>query len=80
MQQFNKLIGFRQTIYDHALSRARDAQFELVDALPLSAPIHTLPELSCSPVFRRQWHSAYAAVEDGRQDREWLGRYLAKKR
>jgi hypothetical protein len=51
MQQFSKLIGFRQTIYDHALSRARDAQFELVDALPLSAPIHTLPELSCSPAF-----------------------------
>ena len=78
MQQFNKLIEFRQTIYDRALTRVRDAQFELVDALLLSAPIHTFPELSCSPVFRRQWHSAYAAVEDGQQDREWLERYLAQ--
>ena len=78
MQQFNKLIEFRQTIYDHALTRVRDAQFELVDALLLSAPIHTFPELSCSPVFRRQWYSAYTAVEDGRQDREWLERYLAQ--
>ena len=72
MQQFNKLIEFRQAIYDHALTQARDAQFELVDALLLSAPIHTFPELSLCPAFRRQWPSAYAAVEDGRQDREWL--------
>ena len=78
MQQFNKLIEFRQAIYDRALTRVRDAQFELVDALLLSAPIHTFPELSCSPIFRRQWPSAYAAVEDGRQDREWLERYLAQ--
>ena len=79
MQRFNKPIEFRQTIYDHALTRARDTQFELVDALLLSAPIHTFPELSCSPVFRCQGHSAYSAVEDGRQDREWLERYRAKK-
>jgi len=37
MQQFNNLIEFRQTVYDHVLTRARDAQFELVDALLLSA-------------------------------------------
>lgn len=78
MQQFNNLIEFRQTVYDQVLTRARDAQFELVDALLLSAPIHTFPELSCSPVFRRQWHSAYTAIEDGRQDRERLERYLAQ--
>jgi hypothetical protein len=79
MQQFNKPIEFRQTIYVHTLTRARDAQFELVDALLFSASIHTFPELSCSPISRRQWHSAYAAVEDRRQDGEWLERYLAKK-
>ena len=78
MQQFNNLIEFRQAVYDRALTRARDAQFELVDALLLSAPIHTFPELSCSPIFRRQWHSAYAAIENGRQDREWLERYLVQ--
>jgi hypothetical protein len=78
MQQFNNLIEFRQTVYAHVLTRARDAQFELVDALLLSAPIHTFPELSCSPIFRRQWHSAYTAIEDGRQEREWLERYLVQ--
>jgi hypothetical protein len=78
MQQFNNLIEFRQTVYDHVLTRARDAQFELVDALLLSAPIHSFPELSCSPAFRRQWHSTYTAIEDGRQDREWLEKYLVQ--
>jgi len=52
MGQFNKLIEFRQAIYDHGLTRARDAQFELVDALLLSPPIRSFPELSLSPVFR----------------------------
>ncbi len=78
MQQFSNLIEFRQTVYDHVLTRARDAQFELVDALLLSAPIHTFPELSRSPTFRREWHSAYTAVEDGRQDRERLECYLTQ--
>jgi len=77
MQQFNNLIEFCQAVYDQALTQARDAQFELVDALLFSAPIRTFPDLSRSPAFRRQWPSVYAAVEDGRQDREWLERYLA---
>lgn len=78
MQQFNNLIEFRQTVYDQVLTRSRDAQFELVDALLLSAPIHSFPELSRSPVFRRQWPSVYTAIEDGRQDREKLERYLCQ--
>jgi hypothetical protein len=78
MQQFNKLIEFRQTIYNQVLTQSRDAQFELVDALLLSAPIHSFPELSRSPAFRRQWPSIYTAVEDGRQDQEWLESYLAQ--
>jgi len=76
MQQFNNLIEFRQTVYDHVLTKYKDAQFELVEALLLSSPIHSFPELSCSPAFRRQWHSAYTAVEDGRQDRRWLESYV----
>lgn len=72
MKQFNKLIEFRQAVYDHGLIRARDAQFELVDALLLGPPIRSFPELSLSPVFQRQWPSAYAAIEDGEQDRAWL--------
>jgi hypothetical protein len=76
MEQFNKLTEFRQVIYNHGLTGARDAQFELVDALLLSPPIRSFPELSLSPAFRRQWPSAYAAIEEGEQDGEWLEGYL----
>ena len=78
MEQFNKLIEFRQAVYDHGLTRAKDAQFELVDVFLLSPPIRSFPELSLSPVFRRQWPSVYAAVEEGSQDVAWLERYFAQ--
>jgi len=78
MDEFNKLVEFRQAVYDHGLTRAKDAQFELVDALLLSPPIRSFPELSLSPAFRRQWPSVYAAVEDGKQDVEWLERYFVQ--
>jgi len=32
IQNFNRLIAFRQAVYQHGLRRARDAQFELTDA------------------------------------------------
>jgi len=76
MKQFNNLIEFRQAVYDHGFVRFADAQFDLVDALLLSPPIRSFPELSLSPAFRRQWHSAYAAIEEGEQDREWLEHYF----
>jgi len=76
MKQFNKLIEFRQAVYDHGLTRFADAQFDLVDALLLSPPIRSFPELSLSHAFRRQWHSAYAAIEAGDQDHEWLEHYF----
>ena len=72
MKQFSSLIEFGQAVYDHGFSRARDAQFELLDALLLSPPIRSFPELSLSPVFRRKWASAYAAIQEGQQDQEWL--------
>jgi hypothetical protein len=72
MKQFNKLIEFRQAVYDHGLTLAKDAQFELVDALLLSPAIRSFPELSLSPVFRREWPSAYTAIEDGGQNQVWL--------
>ena len=72
MDQFSNIIEFRQAIYDYGLTKAKDAQFELMDALLLSPPIRSFPELSLSPVFRRQWPSVYAAIEDGRQDVAWL--------
>jgi hypothetical protein len=78
MEQFTKLIAFRQAVYEHGLVRARDAQFELVDALLLSPMIRSFPELSLCPAFRRQWMSAYEAIRKGRQDREWLERYFMR--
>jgi hypothetical protein len=78
MEQFSSLIEFRQAIYEHGLTKARDAQFELLDALLLSPPIRSFPELSLSPVFRRGWSSAYAAIENGQQGTAWLERCLAQ--
>lgn len=72
MEQFNKIIAFRQEVYQHGLTKAKDAQFELVDALLLSPAIWSFPALSLSPVFRRGWASAYAALEHGEQDHAWL--------
>ena len=79
MEQLNRLQQFRQAIYDYGLTRRRDAQQELLDALLLYPHAHSFPYLSLAPVFRRQWHSAYAALEDGQQDRRWLTEYLTKR-
>jgi hypothetical protein len=76
VEQFNNLIEFRQAIYEHGLTRARDAQFELLDALLLGQSIRSFPELSLLPVFRRKWSSIYAAIKEGQQDREWLEGYF----
>lgn len=76
MEQFNNLIEFRQATYEHGFTQAGDAQFELVDALLLGRPIRSFPELSLLPTFRRQWHSSYAAIERGDQDRNWLEGYF----
>ena len=72
MEQFSRLIEFRQATYEHGLTKARDAQFELVDALLLGRPVRSFPELSLLPPFRRKWHSGYAAIERGGQDGAWL--------
>lgn len=71
-KQLNNLIGFRQTVYDQILIRARDSQFELVDALLLSEHPGCFAELSLSPAFRRQWSSAYSAIKAGEQSAYWL--------
>jgi hypothetical protein len=73
-RQFNNLVEFRQTVYDQILTKAGDAQFELVDALLLSEQVGCFAELSLSPVFQRQWPSAYRAIEDGEQSSHWLSR------
>lgn len=50
---FEPLRQFRQTIYE-CLGNAKDAMFELMDAVLSSPCIPSFVSLSQSPVFRRQ--------------------------
>ncbi len=67
-KQLNKIIEFQQQVYANGLTKARDAQFDLINALLSNRRIQSFPELSFAPIHQRQWHSAYAAVENGKQD------------
>jgi hypothetical protein len=60
------------------MGRARDAQFELVDALLLNREGRSVVELSQSPVFRRAWASVYAALSDGQVERRQLERLYVR--
>lgn len=71
-EQLNKLIEFRQQVYDNGLEQARDAQFELIDAILTSDQVRSFAELSLSPLHRRNWSSAYAAIKNGQQDSDYL--------
>lgn len=73
-RQLNNLIEFRQTVYDQILRGAKDAQFELIDALLLSDHPRCFAEVSLSLAFRRCWSSAYGAIEAGTQDQQQLSR------
>lgn len=44
---------------------AKDALFNLVDALASEAAARSFPELSFSAFFERTWVSLYEALEDG---------------
>jgi hypothetical protein len=70
-EHFNKLIQFRQAAYD-CLGPARDALFELSDAVIAMPTVQSFAELSCCRYFRREWPSLYEALQDGRPDREGL--------
>jgi hypothetical protein len=61
----NTLKAFRQQVYDCMEQRA-DALFSLCDGLLSEPQAHSLPELSHSPFFERQWPSVYAALADGK--------------
>jgi hypothetical protein len=72
-----RLAGFRWEVYT-ALTKRRDALFELCDAvLCAGGPVTSLPELSLEPVHRRGWGSTYAALADGRMDVDRLRMSLA---
>ncbi len=70
-ENFNKLIQFRQAAYG-LLGNARDAFFELGDAVIQMRHVQSFAELSCAPAFRRKWSSAYEALQDSRPDRNKL--------
>ena len=70
-EHFNKLIEFRQAAYEW-LGNARDALFELSDAVIQMRQVQSFVELSCAPAFRRKWSSAYEALQDGRPNRDGL--------
>src|SRR5437588_3351304 len=62
---FNRLKQIRQQVYG-CFERGADALFNLADALLSESQAQSLPELSLSPLFERQWPSVYEALEDGR--------------
>lgn len=62
---FEQLSQFRQRLYEQ-LGTAKDAVFELMDAVLTSVSTVSFVSLSQSPVFRRQWSSVYAALHDSR--------------
>lgn len=70
-KDFNKLSQFRQAAY-WSLGTARDALFELGDAVLGTSAANSFAELSCSKHFRRRWSSVYEALQDGRPDRQAL--------
>ena len=67
----NTLQDFRHGMY-HCFGNAKDALFNLVDALASEAGARSFPELSFSPFFERSWASLYEALEDGQIDAERL--------
>ena len=48
------------------------ATFELADAVMTTRHISCLGDLAMSALFRREWSSAYEALQDFRPDREQL--------
>lgn len=62
------LKEFRQAGYE-LLTRAKDATFELMDAVMTTQSARSLAEMSLSPCFRRKWSSVYEALEDSRPQR-----------
>ena len=75
-EQLNKLIEFRQTVYEQFLTARQEAQFEALDALLLKGRVASFPWLSTAGCFQRQWPSLYDAIEQGQQDVAGLQPFL----
>lgn len=66
-----RLKDFRQAAYE-LLVLAKDATFELMDAVMTTIHASCLAEFSLSPLFNRQWSSIYEALQDCLPDRKKL--------
>lgn len=62
---FTTLKQVRQQTYD-SFERGADALFNLCDALLCEPQARSLPELSHSPFFEREWPSVYQALSHGK--------------
>ncbi|MBD2012370.1 hypothetical protein NDI40_27640 [Microcoleus vaginatus ZQ-A3] len=69
--KLEQLQKFRPQAYQ-CLGQAKDATFELADALMTTRHISCLGDLALGPLFRREWSSVYEALQDCRPDREQL--------
>ena len=72
---FKQLREFRQTLYE-TLGNAKDTIFDLMDAVLVSGCIMSYVSLSQSPVFRRQWPSIYAGLQDSQLPRATVRQLL----
>ena len=62
---FNTYKEFRQALYE-CFGQYRDALFNLADALLTETQVHSVIELTLSPLFERKWSSLYAALHLGK--------------
>jgi len=70
------LANFRASLYT-CFSTGGDTLLNLVDALATETPAKSLPELSLSAFFPRQWGSIYQGLQNARIDRAALRRLFA---
>ena len=71
------LQTFRQEVHK-LLTKAKDATFELMDAVMTTRQVSSLAEFSLSLMFRRQYPSTYEAIEDCRPQRNQLMKLCIK--
>lgn len=77
-EDLNKLIEFRQAVYDNGMVSRRDALFDLLDAVVSEGTVASFAMLSQSERFQRQWPSLYDAMSEGGIDSDWLREQLAR--
>jgi hypothetical protein len=61
----NKLIEFRQAVYENGMLKRQDVLFDLLDALMSERAVVSFARLSKSEKFLRKWPSLYAVIDDG---------------